>query len=68
MPFISREDAAYAYANFAQQGLPKEGHEFEKALVRIFFKEIGGEPLTSLYFDNMEYSSYQKFTKSTTKK
>ncbi|MDU8351366.1 hypothetical protein RYA05_05555 [Pseudomonas syringae pv. actinidiae] len=69
MPFISREDAATVYHSFTLQGLPQEGRDFEKALVKIFFKELNGsEPLRNLYLDNREYSSYQSLTKKSTEK
>lgn len=61
MPFITRDDAAKAYEVFVKKGLPKEGSEFEKALVRIFFREVSGAiRLDDFYLDHLEYSAYQK--------
>ena len=61
MPFITRNDAAHAYDKFVKKGLPDDGREFEKALVRILFREISGSPqLNELYLDHKEYRAYEK--------
>ncbi|MFK4132162.1 hypothetical protein ACI2KR_07665 [Pseudomonas luteola] len=62
MPFVARKEAAQAYATFVQRGLPDNGKEFEKALVKVLFKEMAGaEPLDNLYLDHREYRSFQCF-------
>ncbi|MEG0867337.1 MAG: hypothetical protein RSG77_09815 [Hafnia sp.] len=61
MPFITKEEASIAYDRFVKKGLPREGVEFEKALVRILFREISGaKRLDDYYLDHAEYKAYQK--------
>lgn len=63
MPFITRIDAAHAYEKFVRKGLPEEGREFEKALVRVLFREIGGAKLLDeIYLDHQEYKAFQKIS------